>query len=150
MQALRGDLVPKTKLNKKQVKTKQTRIKTLSHPFVFSLFISFIMAVQHGTCKKWFGAKGFGFIQPDDGGADIFVHQSSVKSDGFRSLAFGERLEYTLVDNQGRPQATNVTGPGGANVKGVCAHVYVRQCRWMRVCSRVLLIVGMCACRSPS
>lgn len=76
------------------------------------------MAVQQGSCKKWFGAKGFGFIQPDDGGADIFVHQSSIKSDGFRSLEFGERLEYTLVDNQGRPQATNVTGPGGANVKG--------------------------------
>eukprot|EP00540_Astrosyne_radiata_P014488 CAMPEP_0116855766 /NCGR_PEP_ID=MMETSP0418-20121206/19484_1 /TAXON_ID=1158023 /ORGANISM="Astrosyne radiata, Strain 13vi08-1A" /LENGTH=190 /DNA_ID=CAMNT_0004488983 /DNA_START=37 /DNA_END=609 /DNA_ORIENTATION=- len=63
--------------------------------------------------------KGFGFIQPDGGGDDLFVHQTAIKAQGFRSLADGERVEYRLAnDDIGRKRAVEVTGPGGANVQG--------------------------------
>ena len=64
--------------------------------------------------------KGFGFISPDVGGADVFVHQSVIQAEGFRSLAQGEKVEYKLGMNEktGRHQAAFVSGPDGANVEG--------------------------------
>ncbi|CAF2160552.1 cold shock protein 2 [Brassica rapa] len=70
---------------------------------------------------KWFAAeKGFGFITPEDGGEDLFVHQSSIRSEGYRSLAEGESVEFLVeVDNSsGRTKAIEVTGPDGAPVQG--------------------------------
>merc|ERR1712232_282165 len=69
---------------------------------------------------KWFNTvKGFGFINPDDDGPDVFVHQTEIKAEGFRSLADGEPVEYTpTTDDQGRVKAIQVTGPGGENVQG--------------------------------
>ena len=69
---------------------------------------------------KWFNStKGFGFITPDDGSEDIFVHQTSIKAEGFRSLDEGEAVEYTIETSaEGRTKALNVTGPGGSFVKG--------------------------------
>ena len=73
---------------------------------------------ESGTCK-WFDVqKGFGFILPDDGSNDVFCHQSVIHCDGFRSLDEGEAVEYDLVEDGGRTKADNVTGPGGAFVKG--------------------------------
>jgi cold shock protein len=58
---------------------------------------------------KWFNeAKGFGFISPEAGGKDCFVHQSAIKADGFRTLAEGERVEYDMVDGPKGPAASNV------------------------------------------
>ncbi|KAF8410433.1 hypothetical protein HHK36_002962 [Tetracentron sinense] len=64
---------------------------------------------------KWFnGQKGFGFITPDDGGEDLFVHQSSIKSEGYRSLAEGEAVEFQIeCGDDGRTKAVDVTGPDG-------------------------------------
>jgi len=77
------------------------------------------MSKSFGTCKWWNSQKGFGFITPDDGGADVFVHQTAIQSDGFRSLAEGEELEYMVEQGaDGRLKASNVTGPAGKNVKG--------------------------------
>ncbi|XP_010268656.1 PREDICTED: glycine-rich protein 2-like [Nelumbo nucifera] len=69
---------------------------------------------------KWFsGTKGFGFITPDDGGEDLFVHQSSIKSEGYRSLAEGEKVEFVIdTAEDGRTKAVDVTGPDGSYVQG--------------------------------
>lgn len=58
---------------------------------------------------KWFNdAKGFGFIQVDGENKDIFVHHSSIKADGFRTLAEGEEVEFELVQGPKGPKAENV------------------------------------------
>jgi CspA family cold shock protein len=56
--------------------------------------------MQNGTVK-WFNAqKGFGFIQPESGGADVFVHISAVERAGLRGLAEGQKLSYQVVVDQ--------------------------------------------------
>jgi CspA family cold shock protein len=58
---------------------------------------------------KWFNAdKGFGFIAPDDGTADIFVHHSAIDMDGYRSLAENQKVEYTASQGPKGPQADQV------------------------------------------
>jgi cold shock protein len=58
---------------------------------------------------KWFNdAKGFGFIQVEGENKDIFVHHSSIKADGFRTLAEGEEVEFELVQGPKGPKAENV------------------------------------------
>ena len=58
---------------------------------------------------KWFNAtKGFGFIAPEDGSADVFVHISAVEQAGLTDLADGQPLDFTLVDRGGRISATNL------------------------------------------
>ena len=58
---------------------------------------------------KWFNAeKGFGFIEVDGGGADVFVHHTSIDMDGFRTLDEGQRVEFEVVDGDKGPQAAHV------------------------------------------
>ena len=72
-----------------------------------------------GTVKWFNDQKGFGFITPNDGGEDLFVHQSSIRSDGFRSLGEGETVEYQIESgNDGRTKAVDVTGPNEGPVQG--------------------------------
>ncbi|MBL8713319.1 MAG: cold-shock protein [Alphaproteobacteria bacterium] len=58
---------------------------------------------------KWFNAqKGFGFIQPDDGGADVFVHISAVEKAGLRGLNEGQKVSYDIVTERGKSAAGNL------------------------------------------
>jgi cold shock protein len=64
--------------------------------------------VAQGTVK-WFNAdKGYGFIAPDDGTPDVFVHQSVIEAEGYRSLQDNQRVEYTAVRGAKGPQAEHV------------------------------------------
>ncbi len=59
---------------------------------------------------KWFNdAKGFGFITPEDGSKDLFVHYSAISSQGFRTLAEGQRVEFDVENGPKGPSAVNVT-----------------------------------------
>jgi CspA family cold shock protein len=70
----------------------------------------FEMAV--GTVKWFNDAKGFGFITPDGGGADVFVHFSAIRAQGFRSLKEGQRVQFEVVQGPKGMQAAEVTAEG--------------------------------------
>jgi len=60
---------------------------------------------------KWFNdAKGFGFIAPDEGGEDVFVHFSAIQGDGFKTIKEGQPVEFEVTTGPKGLQATNVTG----------------------------------------
>jgi len=62
-----------------------------------------------GTVKWFNDAKGFGFITPDDGSADVFVHFSSIEGSGFRSLAEGQNVSYDVESGPKGPKAVKVS-----------------------------------------
>ena len=61
-----------------------------------------------GTVKWFNDAKGFGFIEPSDGGKDLFVHMSSIQMEGFKSLKDGQEVEYEVGDSDRGPVAEDV------------------------------------------
>ena len=65
--------------------------------------------MQYGTVKWFNDAKGFGFIAPEDGSADVFVHYSAINSKGFRTLQEGQRVSFEVVQGPKGSQASNVT-----------------------------------------
>lgn len=67
------------------------------------------MSKTTGTVK-WFNAdKGFGFITPDNGGSDVFVHFRAIATDGYKTLAEGQQVTFDIEQGQKGPQAANVT-----------------------------------------
>ncbi len=59
---------------------------------------------------KWFNAqRGYGFIQPSDGGKDVFVHVTAVQGAGLGTLVEGQKLSYEVSNERGKPSATNLT-----------------------------------------
>ena len=64
--------------------------------------------MTQGTVKWFNGDKGFGFITPDGGGKDVFVHISAVERAGLRSLNEGQAVEYEIESNRGKESAVNL------------------------------------------
>ena len=64
--------------------------------------------MAQGTVKWFNAAKGNGFIAPDDGSADVFVHYSAIQSSGYRSLEEEQRVEFEVTQGQKGPQADQV------------------------------------------
>ncbi|WP_432536936.1 cold-shock protein [Kineococcus arenarius] len=65
--------------------------------------------MAQGTVKWFNGEKGYGFIAPEDGSADVFVHFSEINGSGFRSLEENDRVEYTVTQGAKGPQASGDT-----------------------------------------
>ncbi|HEY2737476.1 MAG TPA: cold-shock protein [Thermoanaerobaculia bacterium] len=63
---------------------------------------------MHGTVKWFNNAKGYGFIQPEAGGDDVFVHHTAIVSEGFRTLNQGEKVAFEMVEGPKGLQARNV------------------------------------------
>jgi CspA family cold shock protein len=61
-----------------------------------------------GTVKWFNDSKGFGFIAPEDGSKDVFVHHTGIAAEGFRSLTEGQTVEFEIVQGQKGPAAANV------------------------------------------
>jgi CspA family cold shock protein len=64
---------------------------------------------QEGTVKWFSDEKGYGFISPDDGGEDLFVHHSGIEGDGFKSLDEGEKVTFEVTEGKKGLQAANVS-----------------------------------------
>jgi CspA family cold shock protein len=64
--------------------------------------------MAEGTVKWFNSTKGYGFVTPDDGSPDVFVHFSAIEGTGYRELAEGERVEYDATAGAKGPQATKV------------------------------------------
>jgi CspA family cold shock protein len=62
-----------------------------------------------GTVKWFNDAKGYGFIAPEDGSKDVFVHHSSIAGNGFKTLAEGAKVEFEVREGTKGPEAVNVT-----------------------------------------
>jgi CspA family cold shock protein len=64
--------------------------------------------MARGTVKWFNDSKGYGFIAPDEGGEDVFVHHSAIEGQGFKTLKEGAKVEYEITQGQKGPQAAHV------------------------------------------
>lgn len=65
--------------------------------------------MSHGTVKWFNPEKGYGFITPDEGGSDVFVHHSAINVTGYRTLEEGQKVTFEIEQSDKGPQATGVT-----------------------------------------
>ena len=114
------------------------------------------MAKATGTCKWWNNQKGYGFITPDDGSAEVFVHQSAIHSSGFRSLAEGKwSIAINFLDRNLLFRVANIDEP----LSFICRLVLNRALvfRWPRritqnraECDNHCFVVGKCYGSAPN
>lgn len=95
---------------------------------------------------KWFNQqKGYGFIQPETGGKDVFVHISAVEKAGFTGLAEGAKVSYEIVANRGKESAENL------RLASELSRMYARHAMWMaRAMFRAICFSGMWFFNNPA
>ena len=64
--------------------------------------------MARGTVKWFSDQKGYGFVTPEDGSKDVFIHYSAIQGDGFKSLKEGDKVEFEITQGPKGPQASNV------------------------------------------
>jgi CspA family cold shock protein len=84
------------------------RVRAAGASRVFRGFLVRSYEMPTGTVKWFNESKGFGFIKPDDGGADLFAHYSGIKAKGFRTLKENQKVEYQVQQGQKGPQAVEI------------------------------------------
>ena len=84
------------------------RFNLLTVCLAFVIMATLVAAKIKGKVKWFDEAKGFGFITPDNGEKDVFVHFSAINSNGFKTLAEGQRVEFDILDGAKGPSAANV------------------------------------------
>ena len=90
-------------------------VKGLFIEIVFTVpsFLYHVSSVMPTGIVKWFnGRKGYGFIEPEDGGNDVFVHVTALKDSGIKFLNEGDKVSYELTENRGRMAAGNLSLDG--------------------------------------
>ena len=109
-----GDLSP---LGINSVHFQESKIWEISL-FYTEVWYFFLTGFRRGTCK-WFNvAKGWGFITPEDGSQDVFVHQSVIQMSGFRSLGDNEVVDFRSTETDKGLEALEVCSPDGGDCKG--------------------------------
>jgi cold shock protein len=86
----------------------RVRFALLRLPYPFVKLVREVFFMASGTVKWFNDSKGYGFITPDEGTKDLFVHHSNIAGEGFKSLAEGARVEFEEREGQKGPEATNV------------------------------------------
>jgi CspA family cold shock protein len=83
--------------------------------------------MAHGTVKWFNDAKGFGFIEPDGGGDDVFAHFSAIQMEGFRTLKQGSRVSFELVQGPKGSLAQNIRADGPLPPESPAAGAFAAQ-----------------------
>jgi len=86
-----------------------------------------------GTVKWFNDAKGFGFIEPDGGGSDVFAHFSAIAMEGFKTLKQGSRVTFEVTDGPKGQLAQNIHAEPGASVQPISTQLPERQARQSKV-----------------
>jgi cold shock protein len=89
-------------------KSRASPVRASRFPYPFEIGEGGVFLAS-GTVKWFNDSKGYGFITPDEGTKDVFVHHSNIVGEGFKSLAEGARVEFETQQGQKGPEATNVT-----------------------------------------
>jgi cold shock protein len=101
---------------RKEIVYHESLFKSMQHEYIVIITLFALGTVclfyarrkKHGKVKCFFDNKGYGFITPDDGGQDIYVHYTSIQMEGFRHLDEGRRVEFDVSDAPKGPVALNV------------------------------------------